>query len=300
MKKAVLCVFCFMLVSTSAFAMKMRRENGAIIVQSATTAEVKNLFYENKYEDFTQNEMQIPRIYLTKLPVDWGDVAENDDKKRTFIRILLPIALQNNENILKERAQIENWAEKFKLQNNLPHEEVEKLEKLAVKYDVFTRMQGKERLQILLRQLLIKVDVVPPSILVATAAVYSDWGKSRLAMQANSLYLDEVWYTKEGLPPADDKDAEYRYKIYASLQECMAARALKINSHINYEYLREARRINRQMSHAAYGPQMVTQLYQDNNLKNIAGLIDYTITYFKLLKIDNFPSLRDAETMEAE
>ena len=115
-------------------------------------------------------------------------------------------------------------------------------------------------------------------------------------MEANSLYRDEIWYEKDkGMKPIDDPEAEYTYQTFTSLEDCIRHRALRLNSNINYEYLRESRRISRTMGRPPYGPQMAAQMIDDSNLKNIAGLIDYTFTFFQLSNADFYPQLRNIE-----
>ena len=151
------------------------------------------------------------------------------------------------------------------------------------------------RTQSLFRQLLINVDAVPPSIMIATAAIYTDWGNSRIATTANSLYLDEIWYENKGIVPLDDPDGGYRYKAYDTLEDCIRARALTLNSHINYDYLRASRRLSRQKNLPPYGEQLAAEMLSDSNMPNIAGLIDYTFSFYKLNKTDFFPELRNAK-----
>lgn len=272
----------------------IEKRGGAIYVNSATAAEVEELFRKSGFEEYNKPYGEYPRIYLKSLPADWKSVPENKSKHRTFIRIMLPLVLKINEEITAERTLVEGINDKR--ENGLPLNDADKkiLEEKAVKYDVFTRMQGETGTSLLLDELLKKIDVVPPSIMIATAAAYTDWGNSRLAEKANSLYLEEIWYSDEGLEPLDDKNAGYRYKIYASLEDCIRDHALKINSHINYIYLREARAINRKMNLPPYGAQMTVHLLHDNNMHNIIGLIDYTIAHYKLAETDYFPRLRNA------
>lgn len=273
----------------------MEKRDGAIYVESATTAEVEALFRKYHFDDYNIPYGKYPRIYLKKIPTDWKDVKENKAKHRTFIRILLPLVMKVNEEIVVERALVENIADKFYHNIPLSEHDLQILEEKAVKYDVFTRMKGNDRTQILIKGLLNNIDILPPSILIATAAAYTDWGMSRLANEANSLYLEEVWYKDEGLKPLDDENADYRYKIYNSLEECIVARALKMNSNINYEYLRAGRAMSREIGRPPYGEQLTVHLLHDNNMRNILGLIDYTITHYKLAKTDYFPQLRDVE-----
>lgn len=285
----------FFIVSRGWAEPTMEKRNGAIYVENATTAEVDELFRKYHYREYNIPYGKYPRIYLNKLPSDWKEVKENKAKHRTFIRILLPLVLKVNEAILAERVLIENIADKFNHNIALSETELNILEEKAVKYDVFTRMKGKERTAILLKGLLNNIDTLPPSLLIATATAYTDWGTSRLAITANSLYLDEIWYQDEGLKPLNDKEADYRYKVYATLEECIAARALKMNSNINYEYLRAGRAMSRQINRPPYGEQLTVHLIHDNNMQNILGLIDYTIAHYNLAKTDYFPQLRDIE-----
>lgn len=273
----------------------MEKRDGAIYVESATTAEIENLFRKYKFEEYNIPYGKYPRIYMKKIPTDWKEIKENRAKHRTFIRILLPLVLKVNEAIVAERALIENIADKHSHNIALTEDELQILEDKAVKYDVFTRMKGDDRTSILIKELLNNIDVLPPSILIASAAAYTDWGMSRLANEANSLYLEEVWYSDEGLKPLDDENADYRYKVYGSLEECIAARALKMNSNINYEYLRAGRAMSREIGRPPYGEQLAVHMLHDNNMRNIIGLIDYTLTHYGLAKTDYFPQLRDVE-----
>lgn len=269
------------------------KKDGALFVKSATIDETIKLFNQYHYTQYSALNSQFPRIYFLRLPTDWKDVPESDDKHRIFIKILIPLILKINESILVERTQIEEMLNKLQNQQNLSIEEEKNLDALAEKYDVFTRLKDDKRKIVLLKQLLNKVDVIPPSILTASAGIYSNWGNSRLALEANSLYLKEVWYDNQGLQPLDDANADYHYKIYGTLEDCIADQILKINSSINYAYLRDSRKIARKIGRPLYGPQIAATLMLDSNLKNISGLIDYTFSYYKLQNTDYNPQLKD-------
>lgn len=294
-------IFEFFCIAAASAEPMLLKKDGAIYVEEATTAEVENLFRLNHFDRYDIPYGKFPRIYLKKLPSDWKQVLENKKNghnkslHRTFIRILLPLILKVNENILAERTLIENISDKYDNKVALSEQDIKILEDKAVKYDVFTRMKGDERISTLIKGLLTNIDTVPPSIMIASAAAYTDWGTSRLATEANSLYLEEVWYTKEGLKPLDDENAQYRYKIFDSLEESITAHALKINSSINYEYLRAGRALSRKMKRPPYGEELVVHLMYDNNMQNIVGLIDYTLVHYNLAKTDFFPQLRDAQ-----
>jgi len=271
-----------------------KRDN-ALWVKSATTAETEKIFKAYNFNDFNRIKMKFPRIYFLRLPKDWRNTSDSEDKHRTFIRIILPLVLKINEEILTERREIINLQESFQKAGRLSDEKRQFLEEKAKKYDVFTRFKDTQRISMLLAELLDRVDEIPPSLLVATAGIYSDWGNSRLARQANSLYLTEIWYDTKGLKPLDDENAEYRYKIYSSLEESIKEQALKINSHVNYFYFRAARKEARRINRPLYGSQWAATMLADSNLKNIAGLIDYTFTYYGLQYTDYKAKLEDIE-----
>lgn len=287
--------FMLLCLISKAYAIELEKKDGAIYVNEATTAEVEKLFRLNRFDKYNIPYGKYPRIYLKKMPTDWKDVKENKAKHRTFIRILLPLVLKVNETVSAERALIESISNKYKNGPALNDVDLQILEDMAAKYNIFTRMKGETRTALLIDGLLNNIDVVPPSIMIASAAVYTDWGTSRLAMQANSLYLDELWYQNEGLKPLDDENADYTYKTFSSLEECISAHALKINSNVNYEYLRVGRRMSREMNRPPYGEQLIVNMLNDNNMRNIIGLLDYTMTHYGLAKTDYFPQLRDVE-----
>ena len=271
------------------------KKDGAIYVKSATTAEVEDLFKKYNYDDFSKSKTKFPRIFLQKLPTDWAQVPDSHDKHRTFIRIMLPLVLKINEGILAERAVLEKIYQHWKNEHKLSDEEKKQFEEFVLKYDVFTPKKGDSRIEHLLILLLPKIDAVPPSIMVTTAGIYSDWGTTRLALEGNNLYRTEVWYTDKGIKPVDDPDAQYRYQTYASLEEAISERALKINSHVNYDYVRITRMQARKLKSPPYSPQLVAQMLNDSNLHNVAGLIDYTFSYYKLSRTDFLPQLRSVE-----
>lgn len=273
----------------------IEKKDGALWVKSATTAEVEQIFAQYDYADYTKPETAFPRIFLSRLPSDWAQIADSDDKHRTFIRIMLPLVLKVNEAILSERQILENWRQKRQRGEKLSASENIELEKLAVKYDADTKERGTARIDHLLLLLDEKIDAVPPAIMVSTAGIYSDWGNSRIAGQANNLYLAEVWYENKGMKPLDDPDADYRYQIFVDLEAAIADRALKINSHVNYDYVRMARKYSRSLKSPPYSPQLTAQMLFDSNINNVAGLIDYTYSFYGLGRTDYKPRLRSVE-----
>jgi len=266
----------------------LKENDGVIYVEKATVTELEDLFKKYKYQRFLglPND-DYPAIFVKRLPSDFSQIQQQKYRNELFIRILAPLALKINEEISNERASLLRLERRFKENNTLSKEETEQLESLAQKYDYFTRVKDNERIPDQIDQLKIRINVVPPSILIAAAAMETNWGFSRVAQQANSLYKEKVWYTDEGLEPLENQDEGYRFKIFKSLIESMRSFALTFNSNIAYFNAWGARTaaIDRQKN--LIGESIAYSLDHASNLPNFVGILDYTTAFYDLVKIDN-------------
>ena len=294
MKRFMVFLLCWIFAATAAFAeMITEEDDGALIIKKSSADEAKLFFRQHPY-DYTKAGAKVPRVYFQHLPYDWKDTPENAARNRTFIRILLPLVLKINEEITAERRELMRIYTKIRETGSLLDKEYAAVNATAEKYDAFTTIKEQpSRARVLLKQLLEKVDIIPTSVMISTAIIYSDWGTSRLATEENSLYREEVWYTNQGVKPKDDPNSDYRYKVFSNLEDSIRARALHINSSIDYDYFRHTRFYQRRMNQAPNGVNVAAQMMHDSNLKNIGGMIDYTLSYYKLAYTDQYPQLVD-------
>lgn len=266
----------------------LREYNGVIYVEKSTVKELEDLFAKHHYLRFRglpNNEY--PAIFVKKLPSDFDKIEKQKYRNELFIRILAPLALKINEEISNERASLLRLERSFKQNKTLSENEINRLESFATKYDYFTRVKGNERIAEQIDQLKTRIDVVPPSILIAAAAMESNWGFSRVAQQANSLYKEKVWYTDEGLEPLENKEDGYRFKIFNSLIESMRSFALTFNSNIAYFNAWGARSAAIKRQKNLIGESIAYSLSHASNLPNFVGILDYTTAFYDLLQIDN-------------
>ena len=232
-------------------------------------------------------DWQYPPIFMESLPTDFNNITDSKKRNKLFLQMMVPLALKVNFEIMLERYELEEIITEFNEKHDLSAEQIKIIEEKATKYDIFTRLQGERRYSLILKQLKERIDSVPPSILIAVAAIESDWGTNRPSQLANSLYRELVWYTDEGLEPLDEKeDKTYRYKIFNSLYDSMKSYALKINSGVNYQQFRTLRVLNRYREVPLLGRNIAHSMYFDSNLQNFAGILDYTITFYELTNID--------------
>lgn len=261
--------------------------NGILYVDEATIEELEELFGKYNYRYFRGKlDNAFPAIFLKKLPKDYADIESQKYRNEVFIRILTPLALKINEELSNERHTLLRLERSLERNKSLTPEETEKLEELAVKYDYFLRSKDETRAANLIQHLKKRINVIPPSILVAVAAMETNWGFSRVAQEANSLYKEKVWYTNEGLEPLENKDDGYRFRIFDSLIDSMRSYALTFNSNISYQNVWDTRVEAAARQDKLIGESIAYSLAHASNLPNFVGILDYTTAFYDLFSID--------------
>jgi len=185
---------------------------------------------------------EIPRVYLADVPDTWRERSAKElsvaDKKRLFFRLIAPIVLRINELILEDRVRAKELTERLAQGQSVTPDDQAWLTELAVKYKV--PESTSERLDSdAFAELLIRVDVVPPSLSLAQAASESGWGTSRFAAQGNSLFGQWTW--GKGLKPAEQRTSEFgdqRIAAFDSTAQAAYSYALNLNTEGAYRDLR--------------------------------------------------------------
>jgi len=178
---------------------------------------------------------EIPRVYLADVPETWQERSTKQlsvaDKKKLFFRLIAPIVLRINELILEDRTRAKELTRRLAQGQSVTPDDQAWLTALAVKYKVLK--STSERLDSdAFPELLLRVDVVPPSLSLAQAASESGWGTSRFAAQGNSLF---------GLKPAQQRSSElgdYRIAAFDSTAQAAYSYALNLNTARAYRDLR--------------------------------------------------------------
>ena len=243
--------------------------------------------YEGKRGYLMLPSYKYPPVYLKNFPADYNSLTDETERNALFIKILAPLALKLNQDLLEERAVISAIAERFRQNPDLSAADIEILEAKAAKYDIFSRLKNNERRRYLISELLNRIDRIPPSIMITAAALETNWGTSRIVKEGNSLYKMLVWHTDKGLKPVGETtDDSYRIKIYPDIYASMQDFALKVNSHPSFTALRNFRREQRERTANISGLILAPYTYGNSQLKNYAGIFDYTLAYYELQAID--------------
>ena len=157
------------------------------------------------------------------------------ERKRAFFNFLLPVVETANRHIMEERRLIVNLRAR---QNQLSEAEQGMLHRLARKYRVPFEPDNQD----FWNKLLERVDVLPPSLVLAQAAIESAWGTSRFAVEGNNLFGVWCFTPGCGLPPLNrDEGKSHEVRRYPNVLASVEDYMLNLNRHSHYEALRKLR-----------------------------------------------------------
>ena len=168
-----------------------------------------------------------------------SDFDHLNSEKKKFVKTVLPIIINQNQNVLITRDFLFNLKTKLDTFRTLSNTEVNKLNKLAKNYNI--NYVDKHKLD-LINELLSNVDIIPNSIVLAQAAIESGWGKSRFAKEHNALFGEWTYNQNEGVVPLEREIGEtHLIKSFSSYDNSVSSYFKNINSHYAYKDFREVR-----------------------------------------------------------
>ena len=216
------------------------------------TETVIQLFKDVDYDlRKVRNEKLVKPIYFTQFPRDLDNLRSVQLKKETFIKIVLPLIVAENEKILDDRKKLKILSKK-KFTSDI---EKQWLRQKLLEYKV---KKGD------LDQLMLRMDMVPVSIALAQAAKESGWGTSRFALEGNAIFGQWTW-DGQGIAPLK-RDGNKKHKIlkFPILRASVKAYKNNLNTHKSYSKFREKRKSLRNKN------KNITGLDLTDTLKNYA------------------------------
>ena len=201
-------------------------ENDSVRLSAST---IKQLFEDTGYNlnDVRKKKLVKP-VALTLLPQEIKMIENSKKRKEFFIQIVLPLIIEENNNIKLDRKTL------FTIINKSNNSNTEK-KWLEKKYKQYGVKSGD------LSSLKIRMDEIPVSLAIAQAAKETGWGTSRFALEGNALFGQWTW-SGEGLKPKEAKEGE-KHKVmkFNILQASVRAYQRNINTHSTYKDFRKAR-----------------------------------------------------------
>ena len=212
---------------------KVKRNNVAEVILpdlNLKTETVIQLFKDVDYDlRKVRNEKLVKPIYFTQFPRDLDNLQSVKLKKETFIQIVLPLIVAENEKILEDREKLKTLVgKKFTTD----------AEKQWLRQKLFEYKVKKQDLE----ELLLRMDMIPVSIALAQAAKESGWGTSRFALEGNAIFGQWTW-DGQGIAPLDrDGDKNHKILKFPILRASVKAYKNNLNTHKSYNKFRERRK----------------------------------------------------------
>ncbi|MGF2733431.1 glucosaminidase domain-containing protein [Marinobacter sp. DUT-1] len=207
-----------------------------------------------------------------RLP-DFSSYRDTTEKKAAFFSFLYPRIVLANSRILLERSYLLRLEQKTELTGTEKQWLGEQAERLKIEAATGSPEQFK-----LLKK---RLDVIPPSLVLAQAANESAWGTSRFARQGNNLFGQWCFTKGCGLVPKSRVEgASHEVAKFASPYRSVRAYIQNLNRHETYQTLRDVRMQDRRAESPLSGLEMAEGLlgYSERGeeyVKEIRALIHY-------------------------
>jgi len=165
---------------------------------------------------------------------DFSKYKDTKEKKAAFLNFLYPRIVLANVRVLLERNNLAVIANK----SELTPEELAWVESQAKRLKVSEDTDLKEAIALIYRRL----DIIPPSLIMAQAANESGWGTSRFAKQGNNLFGQWCFSKGCGLVPSS-RQQNKRHEVAKFSAPYFSVRSYiqNLNRHDKYQPLRELR-----------------------------------------------------------
>lgn len=176
-------------------------------------------------------------LHNVRLP-DFASIRDVKEKKRTFFAFIKPAVLAENEKILALRTEVQRLIAQLTLEQPLSEQEHAFIADLSKQY----RVSKKFSLLRKLYELQLKVDVIPPALVLVQAANESAWGTSRFARIGLNFF--GVWCYKKGcgmVPNGRNVGAKHEVAAYSSVEQGVARYLKNINTNSAYMVFRTIR-----------------------------------------------------------
>ncbi|MBL4680021.1 MAG: glucosaminidase domain-containing protein [Pseudomonadales bacterium] len=191
-------------------------------------------------------------------PPDFTTYSDSSSKKEAFYSYLLPMIHKANLEVIRERQWLSVMADKMLEGLSLNDQELDELSKFEARYAMKARgLSSAERIG----SLLLRVDVVPASLVVAQAAKESGWGTSRFATQGNNYFGIWCFYQGCGLTPLRrEQGRAHEVATFGSVEQGVRYYVRTINTHVAYNDLRKVRARAKLMQKTAFGEELADGL----------------------------------------
>lgn len=168
---------------------------------------------------------------------DFAAIMDIQTKKKTFFDFLKPAVIKKNIDLTQTRNKLNTWLEQVSLGLPLSDQEYQELGVLVKKYRVKSVSTLAQ-----LNGLLLRVDVIPMSLVLVQAANESAWGTSRFSRIGLNFF--GIWCYRQGcgmVPSGRNTGAKHEVAAFQSVDEAVSHYFDNINTHNAYRVFRTIR-----------------------------------------------------------
>ena len=184
-------------------------------------------------DQFNRRDVPTSNVYRSNIPRDLRNLNSVSERKRLFIKLMMPLVSRANEQVLEKRRRLLTIERRQTAGLAVSADDRLWLSALADEYGVESDSVG-----VLKRY----VDIVPPSLALAQSAEESGWGTSRFAVEGNALFGQRVYRGDAGMvPKRRDPGKRHRVRKFDDLQDSVSRYLHNLNTHWAYDAFRDLR-----------------------------------------------------------
>ena len=173
-------------------------------------------------------------LFSKGMPKEYFEIKDRKKANIYFFEYIYKLSTNENKKIMEERRFVKNILSS-NLQNIDPKsKDLVRLQEIQKKYRIKKLYD--------LKSYMAKVDIIPPSLSLAQAAVESGWGKSRFMKKANNIFGHWTYNSKIGIRPLRRSyGAKHYIRIFQTVQDSIRAYMLNLNRNAAYKSFHKRR-----------------------------------------------------------
>jgi Bax protein len=200
-----------------------------VVVEPATDKPVVQVVEKVKIIEKPLHQVDLP---------DFAAIYDIPTKKRKFFAFVRPAIEAKNIQLAEDRSKLEYWHEQISLGLGLTTEEENSLQALIKAYRINKEASTLQQIN----DLLVRVDIIPTSLVLVQAANESAWGTSRFARIGLNFF--GIWCYRTGcgmVPGGRNTGAKHEVAAFQSVDSAVSGYFNNINKHNAYHVFRTIR-----------------------------------------------------------
>lgn len=239
-------------------------------------------FYKN-----IDDKTLVPHVFFKNMPITIASEEDVSIKKSVYINILLPTLLKVQKEVLKERSRLVEISSRMSMEP-LVEEDFLFLDDLSKKYHYQIAGDKFWNYVDALDSLLLRVDIIPNSLVLAVSAKETDWGSNIELIKDNAFFSEFDWYSTQRIVSLlREKELIKIVKKFNNIDEAVRSFYIDINTNDNYTEFRKVRR-NMRLTEGTLKTARLVQKFNYSKEKGYENSLMQIISSNSLEKFNNY------------